>query len=64
MTIWLVATVPVVTVNVAVVDPAAIKTEFGSETAAEFDDRNTTAPPEGAGEERVSVAVTELALAA
>ena len=52
-----VATGWVVTVNVAVLDPAATVTEVGTEANAESEARITTAPPPGAIPVRVTVQV-------
>jgi hypothetical protein len=54
------ATVLVVAVKVAVVAPAATVTEAGTWAAAVLlDDRETTAPPVGAGLSRVTVPVED-----
>lgn len=55
-----VPTVPVVAVNVAVVCPAAIATDAGTETEALLDERTTVTPPAGAAPLSVTVPVDEL----
>lgn len=49
----------VVTVKVAVVDPAATVTEAGTVAELELDDRLTTLPPVGAGPLIVTVPVDD-----
>jgi len=54
-----VATATVLTVNVAVLEPAATVTEAGTVAAARLELNVTTLPPDGASPARVSVAVVE-----
>jgi hypothetical protein len=49
----------VVAINVANVLPAAIVTDAGTAAAVELSERATTAPPEGAAPESVTVQVLE-----
>src|SRR5258706_529957 len=53
-------TMPVLTVKVALVAPAAMVTVAGLEHAALLSESVTTAPPAGAGAFSVTVAVTEV----
>lgn len=54
-----VVTVPVVTENVAEVEPCGTVTEAGTLTAAFGLESDTTAPPEGAAEAKVTVPVPD-----
>lgn len=51
-------TVPAETVNVAEVAPAGTVTEAGADAPLELEERATTAPPEGAAGESITVPVT------
>jgi hypothetical protein len=58
-----VATVPVVTGNVAEVEPCEMVTEAGTLAAVEFElESDTTAPPEPAAAERLTVPVLDCPL--
>ena len=59
ITVWLEVTVPAFAVKFAVVDPLGTVTDAGTDKAGLFPERLTTAPPLGAGCERVIEHVDE-----
>jgi hypothetical protein len=56
---WVDVTAAVVAVNVTDVDPARIVTDAGTVAAVELSDRLTTAPPDGAAADSVTVQVLD-----
>jgi hypothetical protein len=59
ITAWVDVTADVVAVNVVDEDPAGIVAEAGTVAAVELSDRLTTAPPNGAAPDRVTVHVLD-----
>ena len=60
VTAWLDDTDTVLTLNVADVEPAETVTVAGTVEVLELEERATTAPPDGAAAERLTVPVTGL----